>query len=75
MESGSTSPAYLYYRTNTVVSQVFYKIFPENFESDSQYYKDFIEKSNILFNTPEGKNIYHVGDFNYRLIALMRLFV
>ena len=36
-------------------------------------YKDFIEKSNILFNTPEGKNIYHVGDFNYRLIALHEL--
>ena len=36
-------------------------------------YKDYIEKSNILFNTPEGKKIYHVGDFNYRLIALHEL--
>ena len=36
-------------------------------------YKDYIEKSNILFSTPEGQNIYHVGDFNYRLIALHEL--
>ncbi len=36
-------------------------------------YKDYIEKSNILFNTPEGQKIYHVGDFNYRLIALHEL--
>ena len=36
-------------------------------------YKDYIEKSNILFSTPEGQKIYHVGDFNYRLIALHEL--
>ena len=36
-------------------------------------YKDYIEKQNILFSTQEGKNIYHVGDFNYRLIALHEL--
>ena len=36
-------------------------------------YKDYIEKSNVLFSTPEGQNIYHEGDFNYRLIALHEL--
>ena len=36
-------------------------------------YKDYIEKSNVLFNTKNGNNIYHLSNFNNRLLALHEL--
>ena len=36
-------------------------------------YTDFIEKSNILFNSSKGNNIFHLSNFDNKLLALHEL--
>ena len=36
-------------------------------------YTDYIEKSNILFNTSKGNNLFHLSNYNNKLLALHEL--